>query len=519
MISKDVDYHIRRMMEEAGLDVSYDQTEFPPLDAALRSVKKPVQDTVDAFAVVDDCLVIVENRLGTCNQVEWGLMQSPFSSPIPVIDNNLVAEGKAENGTIQHLRVLANALDPATSSIRSILALGCSMDQDGSFIIRPYFSQVGGKDVVRLPPLDDFSPLSLRNIGDYILRCRRLVKWHNDSRLNLSREVEDLRDKLRKWRVSDEKLVSLVAVVLLAMGNPRFARTRTQDATDSTTVRECALSWVQGGDPYTMISREPREIVKDRIKTLTATGRIGITNVKGITRFIDTEQFIPVEQYSRLFDSMVMDADLPYRAQMMASLLDPKGTGMILDPHCRNGAAIGLCARRAGSSGHNVIAVCDVEDNTFNTVVGLLLHGLIFITVEEPRQFRQRFIESKKRARHIVSDLVGQGDEVDLMYRSMDLGSSGCTAVFCLSADALSDDTATAREIRERIASRWTIESIVSWKDYLLIKIKKNRNKNGTGTKFYRFRNSSAETVLDAIESSGRIISFTKVITDDDWSL
>lgn len=513
MIDRDVDYIVRRMMEDAGLTVGFDRCDFPPVDRILCDDRS---DSADAFSVVDDCMVVVCNRYGTGNQVTWGDMQSPFSCPLP-LDNPLVSGARAENGALATARLLSAGM--VGGDIAHIVSIGCSMDADGRFTLRPYYAQVGSGEVVRMPVMDDFSQLSPRNIGDYTRTCTSLLELRRSRFPDLSAQASALLEKLRKWRVPEERLMQTVTVVLLAMGNPYFSRTLTQDAVDPSVFRECAMSWVTRGEPYTVIPRESKTILKEVIRDLTAVGRVGVTNLKGISRFIDTELAVPVWMYHQLLNHMVADPELPVRAEVMATLLDADGKGPILDPHCRNSAVIGACARHVGSSGRNIMAVCDTREHNFDTVAGLLMHGMIFFTVDDVRRSRQRLLEEGRRARHIVSDLVGQGDELDLLYRSMEMGSSGCTGVFSLSHGTVTDTSPRCEEMRALIASRWTIESITYWRDCAFVRVKKTRNRNGAGTRIMRSRNVDADTIVGSVSSPGQSIWFVKTITDSDWSL
>ena len=156
---KQTDFIIASLLEEAGLDFTFNGSKIKEVEEALKTASKRgtgKQGFPEFVAASGEYLIVIEDKADPTKQVKY---VDPNSPKTLLMDRSSVTD-YAENGAVFYARHIVE-----NTRFKKVFAFGCSGTERGRMVIRPIF--VSPKMIMLLPKVQDFAEFSKERINAY----------------------------------------------------------------------------------------------------------------------------------------------------------------------------------------------------------------------------------------------------------------------------------------------------------------------------------------------------------------
>lgn len=346
------------MLSHNDIESKADVRDYPIVARALEHSSKNGGKNLgkpDAVAFSSGIYIVMEYKHHTKNQVSYDWERAgPEGYKLSSYWNDI--KNKAENGAVHYL------IDMVTNSNGTItegFAVGASMDDDESYIIRPYYYRENMEHPVRLPCMIDFSDFRhnrIRRLKEYAMS---IYDGSANRLFDTSNILGEFDSIASRGKIADSNRPFILALALAAMANQRFSPTLLLGNDDGAIVLRHAMRFL---DEHSMFKMDVYErIFKENI----VTPEIGRSIKKCRSRkepsilrqICECLVRIPVSIYGKLLDEYVTEAygmnhDAEFTSLHLANLMmQPTGSDHYLNPCCFMDSDLGFVYRAMNTGG------------------------------------------------------------------------------------------------------------------------------------------------------------------------
>lgn len=341
MIEEDVARFFHVLLTECGIENSADVRKYPKVAAALEHSSKNGGKNIgkpDVVASSSGIYILIEYKHHTKNQVSYDKIgPGPNGYKLSSYWDDI--KNKAENGAVHYLM---DMVIHSNGAITEGFAVGISMDDDESFIIRPYYYRESMERPVRLPCMIDFSDFRhnrIKRLKEYAMSVHDGSDRRNFDIPAVMREFDRI---AAKGGIHASCRPYVLAMALAAMANQRFSPTLLLGNDDAGTVLRYATGFVEDQKMFTadIYERTFRAHIRD--PTIGRSIRKG-RNKKDpsiLRQMCECLLRVPTGVFGRLLNGYIAVAYGTGRDEGVAPLhlanllMEPTGADRYLNPCC-----------------------------------------------------------------------------------------------------------------------------------------------------------------------------------------
>ena len=346
------------MLTHNGVEHKIDFRDYPIVARALEHSSKNGGNNIgkpDTVAFSSGIYIVMEYKHRTKNQVsyDWG-RANPEGYKLSSYWNDI--RNKAENGAVHYL------IDMVTNSNGAItegFAVGASMDDDESYIIRPYYYRENMEHPVRLPCMIDFSDFRHNRIKRLKEYAMSVYDGSANRLFDTSNIINEFDSIASRGKIANLDRPFIFALALTAMANQRFSPTLLLGNDDGAKILSYAMRFLEEHsmfemDVYERIFKE--YIVSPEISKSIKKGR-NRKEPSILRQICECLMRIPVGIYGKLLNEYVADAygmnhDVEIAPLHLANLLmQPTGSDHYLNPCCFMDSDLGFVYRAMNTGG------------------------------------------------------------------------------------------------------------------------------------------------------------------------
>lgn len=354
---KQTDFIIASLLEESGLDFTFNGSKIKEVDEALKTASKRgtgKQGFPEFVAASGEFLIVVEDKADPTKQVKY---VDPNNPKTLLMDRSSVTE-YAENGAVFYARHIVE-----NTRFKKVFAFGCSGTEQGRIVIRPIF--VSPKMIMPLSKVQDFTDFSVERINTYYER--KVLDSKPVEQVELEQIISSaaaLHEDLRNYgNLGDTEKPLVVSALLLALANTGF---RTEmlvgDQGNGTTDGDKVMRYLS--DYLTQVQVQPQvkkdqvldqfRIVKNRPILSTVNTRLGKTPLRFFAEYLDSNVLTairnnhPEDVLGRFYgefisysggdgQSLGVVLTPKHITELFCELVDIKPSDKVFDPTCGTG--------------------------------------------------------------------------------------------------------------------------------------------------------------------------------------
>lgn len=354
---KQTDFIIGSLLEEAGLDFTFNGSKIKEVEEALKTASKRgtgKQGFPEFVALSGEYLIVIEDKADPTKQVKY---VDPNNPKTLLMDRSSVTD-YAENGAVFYARHIVE-----NTRFKKVFAFGCSGTERGRMNIRPIF--VSPKMIMLLPKVLDFSEFTIERINAYYQR--KVLNSKPVEQVELEQIISRaaaLHEDLRNYgNLGDTEKPLVVSALLLALANTGFhTEMLTGNQDNGTTDGDKVMRYLS--DYLTMVQVQPQvkkdqvldqfRIVKNRPILSAVNSRLGKTPLRYFAEYLDSNVLTairnnhPEDVLGRFYgefisysggdgQSLGVVLTPKHITELFCELVDIKPTDKVLDPTCGTG--------------------------------------------------------------------------------------------------------------------------------------------------------------------------------------
>ena len=354
---KQTDFIIGSLLEEAGLDFTFNGSKIKEVEEALKTASKRgtgKQGFPEFVALSGEYLIVIEDKADPTKQVKY---VDPNNPKTLLMDRSSVTD-YAENGAVFYARHIVE-----NTRFKKVFAFGCSGTERGRMNIRPIF--VSPKMIMLLPKVQDFSEFIIERINAYYQR--KVLNSKPVEQVELEQIISRaavLHEDLRNYgNLGDTEKPLVVSALLLALANTGFhTEMLTGNQDNGTTDGDKVMRYLS--DYLTMVQVQPQvkkdqvldqfRIVKNRPILSAVNSRLGKTPLRYFAEYLDSNVLTairnnhPEDVLGRFYgefisysggdgQSLGVVLTPKHITELFCELVDIKPTDKVLDPTCGTG--------------------------------------------------------------------------------------------------------------------------------------------------------------------------------------
>lgn len=493
-------------LKNRDLDLLFDPSEDELFEKALEHASKNGNGEIgkpDIMFRQGSVMVMIEVKHGTEKQVQWDWSTHPCNTALSIKSDTAAVKACAENGAMHYLlQVLGHKELLAQNRVRTVLSIGASFDDDGSYTATPFYGDVETGAHIRSAPFDGDRFFGKTVFRDNVRAARAKIGGLEDTAA-MHASLKGIFDGHPDWL--NENARAFILTLMWAMAMPKFSwQSLDKDHPFDDVLGYCI-------DMCRNLRAARYHDAVGFLKTFMSDGEI--------------RNLVPPLDYAEIAKAIMEQADVPCtkfyavsvklfglapaldRAKLMAALLAGSEPVRVVD----KGSPCGLpgieSAARTGTE-RSCALVGKGSRRQLEMLAMLNLYG-----IKEQNVYPSIGDVGCKLPKTVVADFTEmpayqQLPEVSRTMRSVGKGMLG---VFAVDQRAISSTIIKDVEKRKELNSKYTLKKLIVYKGFAVMAVENTENPNGNKQTKYICGQSQASTLVKNAERGGLKFSSGKL--------